>query len=270
MLGPDLHASESYSPSSTPVLQLRPLSFLGIGEEGVSVVSSKLKGIGSIGFTFWFRADLRTTEPRRPETLEEHDSASDGSASVVGKAVFRWLLVIRQVSVTFVRDTAELQDSAPEGSSSSSFSASFEAVEVRTRFLRLRGALRELVSDTVDKQDSASDNSSCAVRFSRTTVLRRILGVACTSETPEQQDSDSDTSASWVESGCFLTARRRMDFLVSRLGGLAAKEEAVLSSFGSSGWESLVSSDWDWFSSISVLRRVLLVEGVGCCENKNI
>lgn len=267
MLGPDLHPSDSFS-SSTPVLRLRPL-FLDTGE-GVSVVSAKLKGMGSVGLTFWIRADLRTTEPRRPETLEEHDSGSDESASVAGTADFRWLLVIRRVSIAVVTDTAELQDSAPEGSSSSFFVASFVAAEVRTRFLRLRGVLRERVADTSDEQDSTSDASSCTVGFSLTAVLRRVLGDACTSETTEQQDSDSDTSASLVEFGSFLSARRRVDLLVSRLGGLVTEEEAVLSSFGSSGWESPASSEWDWFSSISVLRRVLLVEGVGCCENKNI
>lgn len=133
-----------------------------------------------------------------------------------------------------MRDTAELQDSAPEASSS------FAAAEVKTRFLRLRGTVRGRVADAAEEQDSASDASSSMVRFSLTAVLLRVLGVGCTPEATEQQDSDSETSASWVESGCFLLAVRRVDLLVSFLGGLA-REEAVLSSFGSSGWES----DWD-------------------------
>ena len=62
-----------------------------------------------------------------------------------------------------------------------------------------------------EEQDSPSDASCCAaaVGLSLIGALLLPLVVDCT-RTPdatEQQDSDSETSASWVESGWFASAR---------------------------------------------------------------
>ena len=201
-LGPDSKPSESHAPgSATGVLVLR----LGVGERGRSEAFSRCMGMGWVERPVLPRAG-RLLVDGAAEWLEAQLSTSDTSPASSARRLARervMALLLRLRVTLWVSDAAELHESFPSSFPSSSDSTGIESdwPEPAALLVPRRASGPTLDADVADEQESTSERFTHGLDERPGVFLRPLRRIGwSTSDAAEQEDSESDTSASCVES----------------------------------------------------------------------